>query len=192
LNSTDQKERFIVARVTNSITGGVQTGAVIMAGTIGGLSIDVDGGVTILSGSALPDSKDAELAATAAEFTAELDRPGPRLAVLTRGETAVVHSLITLVEGTATQLAPLAAALTGRLTERVTEYDPAVRELSVAAAEFTAQLDRPGPRLAVMTKGESSVAYGLLAAVAEVQPELDPVAETVASRLAARVREYDV
>ncbi|MCX4826606.1 hypothetical protein OG883_44000 [Streptomyces sp. NBC_01142] len=170
----------------NSITGGVQTGTVIMAGTIGGLNLDANDGITTLTG-----SPDGELDAMAAEFTVEFDRPGPRLAVLTSGETAAVHTLITLVEGTATQLAPLAAALTARLTERAAEYGPALRGLTVATAEFNVELDRPGPRLAVLTKGESRLAYALLAAVAGIRPDLDPVAETVASRLIARVREYD-
>ncbi|WP_328973584.1 hypothetical protein [Streptomyces sp. NBC_00239] len=179
-----------MTRVTNSITGGVHTGTVIMAGTIGGLNIDTDRGVTSLTGVTHCGVRDSELASMLAEFTDELDRPGPRLAVLTRGESAVVHCLLTLVEGTATQLSPLAAALAARLAERVAEHDPALRDLAVDEAEFTAALDRPGPRLAVLTKGESAVAYALLAAAAEERSELEDVAEAVASRLSSRAREY--
>ncbi|TGB05582.1 hypothetical protein [Streptomyces sp. MZ04] len=192
MSPIDKKERLIMARVINSITGGVHTGTVIMTGTLGSLNVDAKGGLTTLTGSGLPYGQDAELAAQATEFRFELDRSGPRLAVLTRGEAAVVHSLVTLVEGSATELAPFAAALAARLAERVAEYEPGLCDLAVPAEEFTAELDRPGPRLAVLTKGESAVAYGLLAAVDKVRRELDPVAETVASRLSARVREYGV
>jgi hypothetical protein len=180
-----------MTRVTNLITGGFQAGPTIMAGTIGNLNIDSDGRITTLSGSGAQGNEDAESGALSAEFRTELDRPGPRLAVLTRGEAAVVYSLSRFASDAATDLGPLAEALAARLSDRVAEHDASGRELAVPIREFRAELDQPGPLLAVLTKGECAVAYELLAAVAATYPDLDPIAKAVASRLSARVREHE-
>ncbi|MFF9785655.1 hypothetical protein [Streptomyces nigrescens] len=182
-----------MVKVTNSITGGVHAGTTIMTGSIGSLNISADGGDTSLDGIADTITDDLELRELVAEFRAELDRPGPRLAVLTKGESAVVHALLSLVGKNPTaELGLIAEEVAGRLSSRVKEYGATEAELVVEVVEFRAELDRPGPRLAVLTKGESAVVYGLLALVAGIRPDLDPIAEEVAERLAERVLEHDV
>ncbi|MEW1760355.1 hypothetical protein AB0393_28075 [Streptomyces cyaneofuscatus] len=180
-----------MAKVTNSITGGVQTGTVIMTGTIGALRIDDAGRIEEMSPCAGPGGQDTELASITADLRTGLDRPGPRLAVLTRGECSVVHALLTLVEGAVLELAPVAAAVTGHLAERVAEHGEPLAELRAEAAALNRALDQRGPRLAVLSVGECAVAFQLLAALGPLRPDLQPVSRTVADRIAARSAEYD-
>ncbi|MER8119174.1 hypothetical protein [Streptomyces sp. NPDC094031] len=179
-----------MTRVSNLITGGLQAGPTITAGTIVNLNIDSEGRVTTLRGSCPQSTEDAESGALAAEFRTELDRPGPRLAVLTQSEAAVVYSLSRFAGDVATDLDPLAEALATRLSDRVAEYGASGHGLAVPIREFRTELDRPGPLMAVLTQGECAVAYGLLAAVAAAYSDLDPIAKAIASRLSARMREH--
>ncbi|MFG2211964.1 hypothetical protein [Streptomyces sp. NPDC048638] len=179
-----------MARVTNHITGGVHTGTLIMAGAIGYVGVGDDGGVTVQTGTPAPQDNDAELATITAELRTELDRPGPRLAVLTRGESAVVHALLTLLEGAVLELAPSAAAVTRLLAERVAEHGQPLAELPADADGLTQELNEPGPLLAVLTLGECTATYLLLAALPTLHPGLEPVTRSLAARISARSAEF--
>lgn len=55
---------------------------------------------------------------------------------------------------------------------------------------FRTRINERGPRLAVLTKGEAGVAFGLLALATGVSGELDDAAGELASRISARLQEY--
>lgn len=64
-------------------------------------------------------------------------------------------------------------------------------EIRDEVAKLRAQVGQPGPRLALLTKGEAGAVYAMLAVVAGISPELDAVAEELANRLSARIKEHE-
>lgn len=110
--------------VINSITGGVHHGVTIQGGDFANLDFASDGtNVSINGHTVSSDASSEDTAAQVAELRAELDRPGPRLAVLTKGESAAVYALLALVAGTHPDLDPIAEELAGRISARVKEHE---------------------------------------------------------------------
>ncbi|MGI5353041.1 hypothetical protein ACQEU8_33405 [Streptomyces sp. CA-250714] len=109
--------------VTNSISGGVHHGVTIQGGDLSSVDLSSDGTNVTINGRAVRATTEPEVQdQLVADLREDLDRPGPRLAVLTKGESAAVSTLLSLV-AEHPQLGRIADELGHRLFSRVEEHE---------------------------------------------------------------------
>ncbi|WP_274558122.1 hypothetical protein [Streptomyces spiramyceticus] len=110
---------------------------------------------------------------------------------LTNSISGGVHHGVTIQGGDFANLDFASDGTNVSINGRTATPDSDPQDTAAQVAELRAELDRPGPRLAVLTKGESAAVYALLALVAGTHPELDPIAEELAGRISTRAKEYE-